>query len=448
MKKISVIFRNKGIIVFMAILVGIGIGIGVFKFKDFLVVHDEDIKEDDKSDMNNEQQVSDNYLYRIYKQYQENDGGDILVYDYLITDNYEILSASIEIGIDELVQNRGLGTTNLNIFNSIPNLEHTELLKLNENQKKQLKSILESINYDTDVKLNDSGAIDFNDIYLNNLGNIVLEFVTKKSGLSCKNLGRDGWYAINLQDKTSFIANYGGGDFDLEIIINDLIAGDFTYLNYLVNQELVYDEYLKKDNNVEKYIDDKDYNKLNVESDIVKELYKKVHRDDLELYIDLYKNVSLTNDVIISLTLDAMDAEKKVKNCNYDHISETCYFDEKIFDTYVKRIFGPNVSYNIRDYNGFSHNGGSYCYGFDDEKELLYVYYSSGAEFVENVIGSIAYAYEKDDKLVIIEKTLFKSGISDYEEQVRAGLYESVDKKVFIASLFSESSSDFLEKYS
>ena len=315
-----------------------------------------------------------------------------ITYDILIDENYNISM-----------------TSKVDSKESILNDKHTQVDFLDNNQKEWLINYLNNLDYphnlDEEIKLENSNYI---------ISNYGLE----------KRL-------INVESE----------NYLLDIIINSLITKNATYYDYLM-----------KDNNVTNYIIDTNYQKLDINDTKVIDLYNKIvpvrtlenHLND-EVY-DSYKINELSNNTIISLTLNSFSIEEMFYNCIDDDegLTKICFVDNNLFDEKLKNIFG-NISYDISIYNGYD-TSLSCCFGYDKERNQLFINHFSGDELDDCLFTNIDYAYQVDDKLVIIEKTLYyilydsnhpDYGTEEYYQQSleEVGVYESIDKKILIPTL-------------
>lgn len=73
---------------------------------------------------------------------------------------------------------------------------------------------------------------------------------------------------------------------------------------------------------------------------------------------------------------------------------------------------------------------------YDEERNQLAINYYNGDELDDCLYTDIAYAYEVDNKIVIIEKTLYyflyDSNDPNYDSK-ETGLYNSVDKEILLS---------------
>lgn len=196
-------------------------------------------------------------------------------------------------------------------------------------------------------------------------------------------------------------------------------------------------------------ITDTNITELNKGSEIVLDLYSKVTYS--RIVLSNYIENKLTNDTIITLTLQLMEKNKEYGNCTSEELYSSCKFNKHMFDSYAKKIFGPGVKYDITTYAGARDGCGSYYY---DNGEL-YTDYGSGCGFEEQVFGAIDYAYQTSEKLVIIEKSLYSTygecmaSNPCYGEKLglSAGVYNSITDKKLITEDADIYADELLNKY-
>lgn len=308
---------------------------------------------------------------------------DSIIYDILIDNNSKITIAFQEQSKD-------------NSYIPIINKEHIIVDAFNVSQKEYLINYLNSLEYSYDLEEN---------IETGFAKNIIID---------------------NYQINKEFInikENYL-----LEILINSIIENNPIYFNYL-----------EKDNNVENYIKDSTYTKLDVNSESVKNLYNIVVPNfyaeetyNLEVF-DSYKKNKLDNDTKISLTLyKLLYKDEANSNCIENNIFKTCYIDNNLFDKTFRNLFG-NIKYDLSTYDGYDTTN-SAGFNYDSIKKQLTITYYSGDEFDDCLYSEIAFAYETDNKIVIIEKTLYyiiyDSNNSYQQTPEEVGLYNNTDKEI------------------
>lgn len=230
----------------------------------------------------------------------------------------------------------------------------------------------------------------------------------------------------------------------------------------------------KIEKDVLKYIKDEDYEVVSVYSKDIKELYEKYTYN--KKIMDNYLEEKITNDMVITLSLQEYDkinlSEDTYENLNffennpfykrvctqdeYNLEWEICriiYPNEKL-DIYVKKLFGDKIQYDITKYsiNGVSklENCCYYRYSKED-KSMVEAFYGTGCGVEEHVENSIEYAYKKDDKLVIIEKSLFFASdidtIDGTSKSYKATIYNNVKKEKLLAQGEEVGNCNSTEKY-
>ena len=323
----------------------------------------------------------DNFLFHIVYE------NDEVIYDYLIDENYNI---------SEAIKKKEYK----NEFVSILENKHNKIEFLDDTQKEWLINYLNNLNY------------------TNN------SFDIKK---------RKYYYykVVNCKNDNSVVFN----DVDNKLL--------YVIVNSLINKDKSIYDYLLKNNYVTNFIRDLNYIPLDTNDEKVIDLFSKAvpsYYSDVKIngsFIESYKNGLLTNDSIIIVTYDNMTNIDNGNNCIYNSeevYNKTCYINKSDFDKTLKRIFG-NIDYDISIFQKFENQNGDVI-EYDAEKNQLKVNIKEGATPTSFFYSDIAYAYNIDNKIVIIEKNLYYS----MDENVSEGLYESVDKNVllldgYIASL-------------
>lgn len=340
----------------------------------------------EETEVIDEIKIPEGNLYHIV--YLENN----ITYDILIDENYNISMAS-------------KSDTNESLLNE----KHTQINFFDNKQKEWLINYLNNLEYPYDLS-----------------GEIELENYN---------------YAISNYQIEKGLANIEYENSILDIIIYSLVTENATYYDYFM-----------RNNNVTNYINDTNYQELDINDEKVIDLYSKIvptrtleNHLNSEVY-DSYKNNELSNNTIISLTLNSFSREEVFNNCIDDDegLTGICFVDNDLFDEKVKSIFG-DISYDISNYNGYD-TSNSYYFRYDNESNQLVINYYSGDELDDCLFTNIDYAYQVDDKLVIIEKTLYyilydsnhpDYGTEEYDQQSleEVGVYESIDKKILIPTL-------------
>lgn len=196
-------------------------------------------------------------------------------------------------------------------------------------------------------------------------------------------------------------------------------------------------------NNVVQDINDKNYKALDKNSSQITNLYSKVTYN--QSMLDNYIQEKITNDTIITLTLQQMEKQNVYeKNCDVDDElklkdCEFVFSNDKVIE-FAKKIFGPNVKFDITKYNGAGNGCGYYIYKSDIGKLISSA--GTGCGFSEKIVNAINYAYQKEEKIVIIEKSLYiTDGWSDgrvdyckiYDYELSKGIYNNIHDRKKVA---------------
>ena len=365
-------------------------------------------KETDKSEnTNNENENEEGNIYSKNLMYQiQYRRGDIL-YDISIDKEFNISIVSTEYDYRKP-------------YNILVNENHTLIDVFNNSQKQFIINYLKSLNYTL------------------NPGNL---FEVTGDFLVVKNY-EDGKGLVNQTE-----------NYFLTALIESIIEKNVSFY-----------QYVEKDNKIENYIKDTNYKKLDNDSDIVLDLYEKFAKSTLsnenneiigtEVF-DSYKKNELNNNTKISLALYNL-LYKDISNSNSycDSESSKCYIDINLFNSTYEEIFG-NTKYDLSTYEGFDTDMSAYFY-YDNSNKNIVILYENGDEIDNVLISDIAYAYEKDDKIVIIEKTLYyylydtndgtfgAESITEIEQN--KGLYNSPKKEVKITTEINPFNFKFTEE--
>lgn len=344
-------------------------------------INNEEINKDNTGD-NNESEKQPNLegiLYHI--EYIENNN----IYDFLIDENFNISVATKEINSNSA---------------SILNETHTPISFLNSEQREYLVAFLNNLEYS--YELGEEKELEFS-----NYAYMITNYQLEKGLMS--------------NDTENYL---------LELILMSLVAENNTYYTYLM-----------QDNNVINYIKDANYQELNINDKKVIELYSKIvpssaleENENSEVY-DSYKLNELTNNTYISLSLyQLLYNDTSMTDCLENDFSTICYINNSLFASTLKNIFG-DISYDISTYEGYDTTMSADFY-YDEERNQLAINYYNGDELDDCLYTDIAYAYEVDNKIVIIEKTLYyflyDSNDPNYDSK-ETGLYNSVDKEILLS---------------
>lgn len=367
----------KCFIVLGIIILGISLGMGTY----YLIVN----KNNNTNNSDNEVNTKPENLYEF--NYFSEGGG---YYQAIIDSDYNFWVAKIE-DISKYDNHDNIEL----IVNDLSNMEHKEKITLNEKQKLYVKEVLNNLDYNID----DLSNIEYYNIY--DYPYIIKDL---KSGKSSK------------YQKGTIIALYNAPLFYIALAF---VENDTSYLDYMVN------------NNALKYIKDKDYKPLY--SNLIEELYNKVSYNYHGYIMNSYEENRITNNSIIILTLQEME-KRNLGEMWHDEFTSYIDFDMAKFDDVAKELFEPDVKYNLDEYSGRS----------------LYQYKSHGDDFTtedalplftENIFSEISYAYETEDKIVIIEKTLFVIDIEGYyasKYDLKKGLYNNLSDRKLISDNIDE----------
>lgn len=232
------------------------------------------------------------------------------------------------------------------------------------------------------------------------------------------------YYIINSNDQKNYFSNFNGSNSRLEILLRAFIYNDATYFDYL------------KNNNVTNFIKDKEYQELDIQSELIKNLYQKVTIGRFDF--SHYQEGKMTNNSIITWAIYQYYLKQQAASWTLENLNE------KNFDRYVKQIFGKNMAYDMDSYTGTR----------EDECVVFSKYrlsFNSGCEEAENIYSDLVFAYEKDDQLILIEKSLFYAPpYLSYSITGGKGLYTDANAKVLITNQYplpSKSVSETLELY-
>lgn len=440
MKKIRELIKNKYIIIAIAIVIGAFIGLFTFvlqnkRMEDISVkskvnTSSKDNDNFNETEINNPSKDNDNsfelekeentnesipYLYSIFLHVKGNcfPNEDLWYkegfFHFYITPEYQILGANSFFSYKELkpyneeIENKPI----LNVEKLESEMiikEHNEIIELNEEEKIFLKKLLENSVYNLDINsLKNKKKMEYNTI-LDTL----------------KNEKEMEYTVLDYQQDKVFI----GGNKDYS---SDLDA--FIYAFVFQNKE--YLKYTEENHNIKNYIKDKEYKEVDIEDEFIEELYTKVV--DSNTPLDSYVEEKLTNNTIITLTLQQMEKDKKYTLVStMDKIPYTTIysFSNEDFEQYAKRIFGQNVQYKFEDYERTT---GCSDYDYSKNDNYLYVTYGNGCDVPEQFIGELSYAYETENKLVLIEKSLFftEGSSSDYNSYFRSPIKEDINSGIY-----------------
>ena len=239
-----------------------------------------------------------------------------------------------------------------------------------------------------------------------------------------------------------------------------IIVGVITFTIYSINEKnnAIINSQNKEQTNttipenkkskVEDAIPDKNYTKLDIDSNKVQNLYERTRiHNEITGVPDYYPNEKFTNDSLITITLenDVKKTENKVYDESLGDYVSFYEYDSEDFSSKVKEIWGENVSYNLEKYSGVNHCEG---YSYNQESKKLTLTFATGCGFEEEVLSELVFAYETDKKVVLIEKSLYL----DYK-----GIYNNAKEKELIHAYTTEEvnkilsnteySKNLLEKY-
>lgn len=206
----------------------------------------------------------------------------------------------------------------------------------------------------------------------------------------------------------------------------------------------------KIEKDVKKYIKDEDYEVVSVYSKAIKELYEKYYYS--EKVTNNYIEEKITNDMIILTALLEFSKENKIDYDNPDFFKNSEFYDrkyiydetaiigdgyDKIFysneklDEYIKKLYGNDVKYDLAKYqHGDLFNDMNCCYYYYDEVEKKMFFSTLGGTGcgVDNSVETVLeYAYKKDNKLVIIEKSIFFGSEAKYNNAKKEKMLESYE---------------------
>lgn len=388
-EKIKKVFSSKIIVIILALVIGVGFGFVVYLNSENTISKDLDtdiVKKDENLENNNNADADNNSVNKnnITNDNNDSTNNNVIkndVKEFLYKINYfdydgkvYLYEADIDIDYNLYVVNlKNISSSNLLKVNEAGKFivvkskdyenfqnKKREKIELTKKEKDWLKKILNSFEYDE--KITDETILKYGTFYIKNQNND----------------------AVSLDN----FSNYA----ELKRLLLVMEEKDIKYIKPLLDNT-----------NVKKLILDNEYTELNINSKLVRNLYNNVYLGD---YItDHYEKGKLTNDYIITTVLRYIDVNNMANLLEHDFLFSNYSVDIDKFDFVAKKLFGENIKYNIEDYKG---SNISYpWYEYDWENNRLSIFYPNGSEFVKQVFGEIAYAYEKNNKLVIIERTIY-----------------------------------------
>lgn len=299
----------------------------------------------------------------------------IMYYDKLRVDTYtEAKEQYYDIYIDTNYQVR-VALSEKPTSNNAPD-NYKAGIKLNENEIKFLDENLKTLNYTYDYEFKTDIKV----------GNYYIYNYKVNKGYNSEN--------VDINSK-------------INSIIYSIIYEKKEYFKYLENHSL-------KD-----YITDNDYKERNIQEDEIKKLYAFSKIDNKIINVSyLYREEKLNNDAIITLALETGEV-------SYTEQDSKLIFDNNSLDKVIKKYFG-NVTYDITTYrqNVQDSETTTGCYGYNYKDSHMEKWYGTGCGLGESIESELIYAYEKEDKLVLIERSLF------YDNTInKLSLYDNYKEK-------------------
>lgn len=172
--------------------------------------------------------------------------------------------------------------------------------------------------------------------------------------------------------------------------------------------------------------------KLNINSEKVQSLYEMaMPLDDANILKYLYEKPEIfENQYILSIS---------IKNYLDEQNSFIKSIPKDIVEQYIHKIFGDNISFNHEKVYIFDDN---YC-GFDYNKDLNQYEFLSGCggSMSEKFYHKIISANEEDDKIIILEKSLYV--YNDWNSNnSHITIYNNIIDKKIISSYNLDSNSE------
>lgn len=187
---------------------------------------------------------------------------------------------------------------------------------------------------------------------------------------------------------------------------------------------------------IEDYIVDEKYTSVDILSSKVQDLYNKTKiRKEIAEVPEHYKFEKFTNDSIITLTLEnkVNSLEKKVFDEILGQEVKFYEFDMHDFSEKAQNLWGKEIIYNLEEYQGTFR-----CekYNYDKVSQKLIQSFSSKCEVEEDIFSELVFAYETENKLVVIEKNLYVRFIENDKDKI--GIYNNVKEKQLVQPLTNE----------
>lgn len=187
---------------------------------------------------------------------------------------------------------------------------------------------------------------------------------------------------------------------------------------------------------IEDYIVDEKYTSVDILSSKVQDLYNKTKiRKEIAEVPEHYKFEKFTNDSIITLTLEnkVNSLEKKVFDEILGQEVKFYEFDMHDFSEKAQNLWGKEITYNLEEYQGTFR-----CekYNYDKVSQKLIQSFSSKCEVEEDIFSELVFAYETENKLVVIEKNLYVRFIENDKDKI--GIYNNVKEKQLVQPLTNE----------